>query len=423
MDRDPILNESNRSAESNTAVWPSEPNNTVVTLSIEELEADPHGVFRRYRALTPFVAHEAGGYLVLRSGDVERLIKDPRTRQTETEYPEMRGITDGTLFDDFKYGMLTSNDAVHRRRRSPFTRTFAARLIAELRPRIRNIAEDLIESWYAEGEIDLVEHYAALIPARTISDLLGLPRDDIPRFTRLVYEVSRVLSFTFKPDELPKLEGAARQLQDYVEGILNDRRKAPGDDFLSTFLAAADQAGELSPLEIIVQIVILIIGGTDTTRVASAMQVALLLQHREQWDAVCRDPALIPGAVSEALRYDPSVASVSRFILEDIDLDGRILPGGRLALLSTMSAMRDERVYEQPDVFNIRRTDQPRPHLVFGGGPHRCLGEALARAELEEGLSVLTTLIPQLRLVGDPPKLQGHSGIRRIGRMRVAWQS
>ena len=93
-----------------------------VTLSIEELEADPHTVFRRYRAITPFVAHEAGGYMVLRSGDVELLVRDPRVRSTETEYPKLRGITEGALFDFFGESMLSANDAVHRRRRSPFSR-------------------------------------------------------------------------------------------------------------------------------------------------------------------------------------------------------------------------------------------------------------------------------------------------------------
>jgi cytochrome P450 family 103 len=106
---------------------------TVPTLSIEELEADPHGVFSRYRSRLPFVAHEAGGYLVLRLADVEQLSRDPRLRATETEYPQMRGFTEGAVFDAFKYSMLTSNAEVHHKRRSPFTRTFAARLIAGFR--------------------------------------------------------------------------------------------------------------------------------------------------------------------------------------------------------------------------------------------------------------------------------------------------
>ncbi|MDB5405542.1 MAG: cytochrome [Rhodospirillales bacterium] len=394
-----------------------------VTLSIAELEADPHSVFRRYRAITPFIAREGGGYIVLRAPAVEQLIKDPRVRQPETEFPEIRGITEGVLFEFFKYSMLTSNDPVHRLRRAPFTRSFAARLIADLRPRIRKIAEELVAGWYEEGEIDLVDRFAAQIPAQAISELLGLPKEDIPRFTALVYSVSRVLSFTFAPDDLPDMQSAARELRDYVACLIDSRHATPMDDFISAYVADADSKGELSPIEIIVQIVVLIIGGTDTTRVAMATQVALLLQHREQWDAVCRDPALIPGAVSEALRYEPSVGAVSRFTLQDIELDGQILPSEQFVSLSTMSAMRDDRAYERPDVFDIRRAERRRAHLVFGGGPHRCLGEALALIELEEGLAALTTRIPRLRLAGEPPRLRGHVGIRRIGGMRVRWPS
>ncbi|HWA81085.1 MAG TPA: cytochrome P450 [Acetobacteraceae bacterium] len=416
-DRDLGTRDAGLSADSGDA-----PDGGIVTLSIAELDADPHGVFRRYRPLTPFIAHESGSYIVLRAGDVERFSRDPRLRQSETEYPEIHGITGGLLFDLFKYGMLMSNGAVHRQRRSPFSRTFAAKLIMEMRPRIRRTAEELVTEWYEEEDVDLVQRYAALIPARTISDLLGLPKDDIPEFTSLVYQVTRVVSFLFQPEDLPELEEAARRLFGYVEEILSARRRKPREDFLSAFVASADAAGELSPFEIITQIVTLIIGGTDTTRVAAAEQVALLLQDRAQWDEVCRDPALIPGAVVEALRYEPSVASLARIPLEDIEVDGRVLPAGQFLILSTMSAMRDEQLYARPDVFDIHRTDHPRLPLVFGGGPHRCLGEALARVELEEGLAVLSSRIPQLELAADPPRVEGHSGIRRIGEMRVAWR-
>jgi cytochrome P450 len=222
---------------------------------------------------------------------------------------------------------------------------------------------------------------------------LGLPREDIPSFTKLVYQVSRFISFSFTRDEIPEIEAAAQQLQDYVERTLAQRRHAPCDDFLSRFVAAADAAAEMSPFEIIFQIVQLIIGGTDTTRVAIVMEVALLLQHPEQWMGVCRDPGLIPGAIEESMRFEPSVASISRTAAEDIEVGGAIIPAGSFVTLSTMSGMRDERAYDNPEVFDIRRVQQPRLHPIFGGGPHRCIGEALARAEQEESLAVLTARI------------------------------
>ncbi|MCA1536687.1 cytochrome P450 [Bradyrhizobium sp. NBAIM03] len=390
-------------------------------LTAAELDADPHGMFRRYRAAYPVVRHETGGYFVLRHADIERLSTDARMAASETARPELFGVTEGALFDLFKQGMLTANGAVHRRRRSPFSRSFAARTMADLRPHIRRASDELIESWYTDGQVEFVDRFATQLPARVIGDLLGLPRADIPSFTELVYAVTRFLSTSILPDEVPESESACQKLRIYVERTLEDRRRTPRDNFLSDFLAKADAAGELSPLEIVFQIVQLIIGGTDTTRVAVVMQLALLLQHREQWDAVCRDPSLIPDAVAEAMRFEPSVASFSRVTTEDIEVSGAVLPARQFVLLSTMSAARDEEAYERPHVFDIRRTDQPRLLPIFGAGAHRCLGEALARIELEESLAALAARIPQLRL-DEAPTIRGHSGIRRIDIMRISWQ-
>ena len=211
---------------------------------------------------------------MLRPADIQRLGIDPRTAASETAHPELFGVTDGALFDFFEQGMLTANGSVHRRRRSPFSRSFATRTMADLRPHIRRSSEELIESWYADGQIEFVRQFADQLPARVIGDLLGLPRADIPSFTKLVYLVTRFISESVLPDEISESEAAAKQLCDYVEKTLEDRRRAPRDDFLSDFLAKADAAGELSPLEIIFQIVQLIVGGTDTTRVAIVVQLA-----------------------------------------------------------------------------------------------------------------------------------------------------
>lgn len=388
-----------------------------------EITADPHGVFRFYRERFPFVWHEKGDLIVLRHADIEMLARDPRLRATEVAFPALHGVTDGPLFDLFDQGMLTANGETHRRRRAPFTRAFASRMIADLRPAIRQTAEHLIDLWYDEGEVDFLAQFASPLPATVLATLLGLPAADIPVFTHLVYEVTRFFSLSIRPEEIPEVEPAARELQDYVERTLADRRRSPRDDFLSNFLVAADTAGEMSPSEIIFQVVQLIIGGTDTTRVAMAMQVALLLQHPDQWRAVCEDQDLVPAAVAESMRFEPSVAGNGRITLAEVELGGGTLPAGKMIGLSAMSAMRDERIYEDPDVFDIRRTGQPRLHPIFGWGVHRCIGEALAKAELEETLGVLTRRIPQLQLQ-QPPPIVGYSGIRRIeGAMRVSWKA
>lgn len=405
----------------NFSLSPEPISRPIPKITVAELDADPHGSFRRYREEFPFLDRSDGTFIVLRARDVEALITDPRTRQLETELIQSRGISSGPIFDMLGNSMLLSNGAVHRKRRSPMSRSFAFRAVAGLRPQIRAVAETLIDARLAHGQMNLLDDYTALIPARAVAGILGLPEEDVPSFTGWVYSFSRSLNTFYGQADIPDIARAAGQLQDYVERLIAQRRAAPRDDFLTDFIRLTDDAGELSPLESIAQVVFVILAGSDTTRAAMAIQVAMLLQDRAHWNAVCTDPTLIPGAVSEGLRYEPSVGSLPRFTRVEIEIDGYVVPAGRVLSLSTLSAMRDPAVYADPDRFDIRRTDHPRWHMVFGGGPHRCLGEALARLELEEGLAALAARLPGLKLTGEPLRLHGSSGIRRIDPLYVTW--
>jgi cytochrome P450 len=392
------------------------------TFTVAELDTDPHGIFRKCRPFTPVLKRAEGGYIAIRARDVEQLVTDPRTRQMETESVQARGVREGALFNFFRLSMLFTNGPEHRRRRAPVARAFAWQLIAALRPRIRAAAHELIDAHASAREMNFLDDFCALIPARIISDMLGLPREDIPHFTRSVYAIARAINGSFTPADIPGIEAGARDLTEYVAGLLASRRANPRDDFLSAYIKSVEEAGEFTPLEAVIQIVTLVIGGSDTTRGALAVQAALLLQHREQWEAVCQDASLIPGAVSEALRYEPSVGSVPRVTVEDVELEGCVVPRGQMLSLSTMAAMRDPERFTDPDRFDIRRADRSARHHVFGGGTHRCLGELLARAELEEALAALAQRLPSLEIAGAPPVLTGHAGIRRISGMHVQWR-
>jgi cytochrome P450 len=388
-----------------------------------ELDRDPHSLFRRMRLMTPFLRRDDGSYIAIRSGDVERLYGDTRTRQMETERLRSQGIHHGYLYDIVQHTMLYANGTAHRQRRAPLSRAFAFRLITELRPAIRARAHELIDAVESRSQMDFVDKYAALIPAHIISEVLGLQKDDIPQFTRWVYSISRAISFSFCRSEIPQMEDSARNLTEYVQNLLADRRATPRMDFLSSYVLGVDAAEKLSPIEVISQIVTVIISGSDTTRAAMAILVSLLLQHREQWEAVCNgDMDLIASAVAESLRYEPAVGSSPRFTLADIEIAGYLVPAGSVLSLSTLSAMRDPALYADPDRFNIRRSDHPRRHFVFGGGAHRCLGEALARAELEEALAALVERLPALHLLSEPLRISGHAGVRRISAMQVGWK-
>ena len=387
----------------------------------DEFRPDPHAGFARYRPLAALIDLGGGMPLAIRHENVAALTTDPRTRQLETEMLELRGITSGALHAFYANSMLVSNPPAHFRRRMPAVRAFAFRLVQSWRPRIRALVSEMVDGIEGAGEAEFLQDVASPLPSRLIAAVLGAPEHDAPRFAALVYAMSRGLG-AFRDADFPAIEAAASELAAYVERLLEERRRAPRDDFLSSYLQRVGELGELSPTETLVQIVTLILGGSDTTRFGLAAAVFLLLQHRAQWEGLVRDPALAPAAVAEALRFEPPVGSIGRVVTQDFELDGIWLPAGTVLGLSLLSAQRDERIYADPHRFDIGRRDHPRWSVSFGGGAHRCLGEALARAEMEEALVVLSQRLPALALTGAPPVLKGHSGIRGVTPMRVGWR-
>ncbi|MCL6654800.1 cytochrome [Agrobacterium rubi] len=385
---------------------------------ISRLDSDAHKIFAEWRQRRPFLRREDGVYLVLRANDVLGLGNDPRTRQIETELMLNRGVKSGAVFDFIRYSMLFSNGEAHARRRSAFAKTFSFRMIEALRPQIGRLTEQLWDDVPESDDFDFAQMYASKLPALSIASLLGLPAEDAPFFTELVYQVSRCLSPSWQQQDFAEIEASAVQLQDYVRATVTDRGGRVGDDFLSSYIKAVRDEGTLSPIEEIMQLVLLILAGSDTTRTAMVMLPALLLRSPGTWSSLSQNASGVAAVVEEGLRFEPPVGSFPRLALEDIELDGYVLPKGSLLALSIMSSLRDEKHYEHPDIFDAARK-QMRWHLAFGVGVHRCLGEALARIELQEGLKTILRRAPTLKLIGESPQMIGHGGIRRATAMIV----
>ncbi|MDK1374744.1 MULTISPECIES: cytochrome P450 [unclassified Sinorhizobium] len=392
------------------------------TLSFASLNAAPHEFYRELRPEFPFARREDGAFLVLRANDVQTLVSDPRTRQIETELVRARGIFGGPVMDLVSNSLLFSNGDTHRRRRQPLSRCFAFRMMESLRPNVRSLAEELVTLKLGDGVMKLRDDYAAAIPAITIAGILGIPRCDVPLFTSLAYRVSKVLTTSWTQDDLPDIEAAINELSSYVSSVIDDRRKRPRADFLSDYVASGDEAAGMSALEAVMQIVSVVLGGTDTTRAAIVIMVGLLLDRQDGlWRALRHQPAMVAAAVSESLRFEPAVASIPRLAVEDISLDGYVIPRGSPVLLSTMSALRDPEVFVDPDHFNLTRP-LGKWHPVFGGGEHRCLGEALARIEMEEALAALLSSPLSLELGDQQLSIYGHAGIRQVDELLVRWR-
>ncbi|QEE43157.1 cytochrome P450 (plasmid) [Rhizobium sp. WL3] len=391
-------------------------------LSFASLNAAPHEFYRELRPEFPFVQREDGAFLVLRANDVQALVSDPRTRQVETELARARGISGGPVMELISNSLLFSNGDTHRRRRQPLSRCFAFRMMDGLRPNVRSLAEELVTLKLCDGEMKLRDDYAAAIPAITIAGILGIPRCDVPLFTQLAYRVSKILTTSWTRDDLPDIEAAINELSSYISSIIDDRRKRPRPDFLSDYVANIDETAEMSALEAVMQIVSVVLGGTDTTRAAIVVMIGLLVDRQgSSWSSLRNQPQMVAAAVSESLRFEPSVASIPRLAIQDIHLDGYVIPRGSPVLLSTMSALRDPDVYVEPDNFNLMRP-MGKWHPVFGGGEHRCLGEALARIEMEEALAALLNSRLDLDLGDQQLRVHGHAGIRQVDELLIRWR-
>ncbi|NKK75381.1 cytochrome P450 [Rhizobium leguminosarum bv. viciae] len=399
-----------------TTVMPSTP----PTLNFADLNAQPHETFATFRASLPFVRREDGAYLVLRARDVGTLVKDPRTKQLETELFAARGITEGPIMDLVSSSMLFSNGEAHRRRRQPLAKCFSFRKMEGIRQDVRMLAEDLANRRLDGDKLKLRDDYASAIPAITLAGILGINPSDVPLFTSLAYRVSKILTTSWAVEDIPDIEVAARELAAYCSDLIADRRKSPKGDFISEYVASVDQDANLSAMEAVMQLVSIVLGGTDTTRAAIVIQTGLLLERADLWEALCADENLIVHAVAESLRLEPAVATIPRLVVDDIELDQHVITGGSVLLLSTMSALRDPEVFPAPERFELYR-ERPRWHPVFGDGEHRCLGQALAQLELEEALRALVGSRYRLRLAGQQLNVRGHAGIRQVDELEVRW--
>ena len=347
------------------------------------------------------------------------LFNDDRwTRQVELEAMWAAGVTDGPMFEFVRDMVLFSNGQTHRNRRAPLVRTFAHKVIADLRPEIASRAETMISGLRGSGIVDFVGSIAGPLPAQVIAAIVGAPEQDTAQFATHVYSAIRGLSICSE-DVRVESDADMRHLDRYVADLIDNRRKSPKPDFLTAYLDRV-KGGPLDENEVRVQMIGLVVAGSDTTRGALTATVSQLMQHRDQWDMLAEDPEKwAPAAVSEGLRFDPVIGSLARISQEPREVEGIMLPKGTFVAASMLTAMRDPAVYSNPNQFDITRSDHPRLHPIFGGGPHRCLGEALARIELEETLKALVRLVPDLALEGAPVKLRGYGAVRTLGPMQV----
>jgi cytochrome P450 len=350
--------------------------------------------------------------------DDERFVRDPELALTPEE---LEAFTSGmpesfALIDNH---MLNKDGEDHRRLRRLVTQAFTPRMVERLRPRIEEIANELLDAVESRGRMDLVDEYAFPLPMKVIAELLGIPHDDRDHFRAWS---NAMVTPALSPEEVALFEEQMIAFVAYLRELFERRRAEPRDDLISALLQAEDAGDMLSEQELFSMVALLIVAGHETTVNLIGNAASALLQYPEQRAIVERDPTLMPRAIEELLRYDGSVErALNRWAATDVELGGQTISRGDTVMVMLSSANRDPQRFSDADTLDVTRTDLK--HVGFGRGSHYCLGAPLARLEGEIALATLLRRLPGLRLDILPEEFRWRPVplFRSLVALPVAW--
>ncbi|HEY7397343.1 MAG TPA: cytochrome P450 [Gaiellaceae bacterium] len=315
--------------------------------------------------------------------------------------------------------MLNKDGDEHRRLRRLVAKAFTPRMVEQLRPRVQEITDGLIDAVTARGEMDLVDDFAFPLPITVIAELLGIPVADRDRFRSWS---TAVVTPAFTPEEAERAGVLMDEFVAYLLRLFERRRGSSEDDLISALLRVEEEGDTLSEQELSSMVALLIIAGHETTVSLIGNAVLALLEHPEERKQLEREPQLVGAAIEELLRLDgPVERTLNRWASEDVELGGRTIRRGEGVILILGSADRDPERFAQPDELDFARADNK--HVAFGRGSHYCLGAPLARLEAEVALTTLLRRLPGLRLAVPVDELTWRPVplFRSLASLPVAW--
>ena len=379
--------------------------------------ADPFAVLRSLPFESQvFYAPSIDYYVVTRYADIEAVFLDPETYSAATAQLPLAPLTPEAMQILLGGGhkpqpsMVSLDPPAHTRLRSPTVRAFTPRRVAHMEPKIRRTVEQLLNDIDPRAAFDLVSALAFPLPATIIFSFVGIPERDWPRLKEWCGHRAALAWGRPSPgDQVDHAKNMAAY-RSYLRELVAMKVTARDDDFASALLAIHDEDPEALTHEEISSILYsLTFAGHETTTYLIGNVVRRLLEEPARWDSVVADPKLIPGAVLETLRYDPSVPAWRRTTKRPVTLGGVHLPEGAKLFLWLAASGRDPAVFPEPETFDLGRTNATKT-LAFGRGIHYCLGAALGKLESEIALEGLTHRFPRLRLVDGQP-LSFHANI------------
>jgi cytochrome P450 len=331
---------------------------------------------------------------------------------------ELFGIEDGPLYEEMQRNILHVNGDDHRRLRNLVNPAFTPRAADRWRPAMREFLERLWEPVAPAGACELVESFAKPYPAMTVATVMGAPLEDAARLYDWSLWIQRQFDAPSLMTERERIERAVEEFYEYAGALLDKRRSSPGDDLISTLIAAEADGDRLSDVELVNLVLNVLVGGVDTTQSQLAQAIRLFAEHPDQWELLAERPELAPQAVEEVVRYEPITPFTARILLEDVEYRDVVFPKDTVLMVSAVTANRE------PDAedFDITADRSDAKPLTFGAGPHYCLGANLARAELCEALVFLAPRMRELALDG-PPGFGSVHGIYGLDSLPIRFQA
>jgi cytochrome P450 len=378
--------------------------------------ADPVPFYARMRKEQPvFRVPGHGFYLVTAYDDVVAAVRDTETFSNRFTSPTLalgRGSPavqeqiEGILAEGYPRTatLLTNDPPAHTRFRRLVSRAFTPRRVASWQPAIERLCDELIENFAGRGSVELVSEFAVPLPIGVIADALGVPRDMQPTFRRWTDDSTDLIGADVTDERRLAAARGLVEFQRYFAAELDDRRRAPRDDFLTDLVHASldgDVEGleDIRPLDTAEMLSILhqlLVAGNETTTTLLAEALRLLVADPAEYALVAADAdgSHTVAVVEEALRLCSPAQGMFRVVTRDTVLGGVEIPAGATAILMYASANRDERQWPEADSFCPQR-DGVRQHLSFGSGLHFCIGAALSRAEAQAALPRLCRAMPE----------------------------
>jgi cytochrome P450 len=364
-----------------------------VQLLGEDGRRNPHSVYAQLGSAPVQRDPASGLWMLLGYDEVLGALHDPATWSS-------RASADGGAPLDW---LIFSDPPRHTALRALILRAFTPRAVAALEPRIRQLSRELLDPVIGTGEMDLCAAYSIPLPLLVIAEMIGIPVSDRPRFrswSEVILGLSDTVSGGGPAAEHAVIEfrRASGEMRDYLADLLEARRAAPRDDLLSRLVAAEIDGARLSPDEILAFFQLLLVAGSETTTNLISNAMLCFADHPFELARVREEPALLPSAIEEVLRYRTPIQAVFRLTTRDREVSGGSIPAGALVLALIGAANRDPRKFTEPDRFDVAR--DPNPHIAFGHGIHFCLGAALARLEARIALGDLLAGMKRFELAG-----------------------